>query len=595
MGPIMQTAIRPLARCLSVLAAAGALLSASCSSVKVSVKDGHATHEAIKSAEILRDLAGAPPAALAVFADGTKKLIQNAKQRELFTPRDAAACYMKAAIDSHRQIASGQERRGSEAENALVDIHNHALARFVELWMKDPRRGTATVHRFECYGEVFEITLAPDSTYKTGYFDRVVSSLSIQEKGIEPAVREGWGAPLVGIREQRPERAEELKHFPKKGMHTPVTLTMDSVREVKDAEGSVTRATLSLRNPMLEQSITVGSRTFPVSGDFSAPIAAVLNKQSEALTGLAGFFDANQRAERAGIYLMEPYDPDRIPVMLIHGLISVPMIWRDIVPQMMADPEISKRYQLMVFGYPSGLPIIESADLLRDHLAAIRAKYDPDGNDPLSRNMVVAGHSMGGILTHTLVVDMGDHLWKQFNKESSLDELPIDEEKKEKLRKLLFYQADPAVQRAFYFSAPHRGAVLAEKGFAGTLSKMAKLPSSLMQESSVLLDPVVCPNVMLAPLQKGLYTSAQSLIPGAPMVAALDLAPYRKGVIYHSVMGDRGKGDTPNSSDGVVEYWSSYQAGAASELIVPTDHGSYKHPRAIAELKRVLREHAGIR
>lgn len=591
----MDTANRPITRCLAVITAAGSLLLASCSSVKISVKDGHVTHEAIKSTEILKELAGAPPAVLGVFADGTKKLIQNAKQRELFSPRDAAACYMKAAIDSHRQIASGKERRGSEAENALIDIHNHSLARFVELWMKDPRRGTATAHRFECDGEVFEITLAPDSTYKTGYFDRVVSSLSIQEKGIEPAVREGWGAPLVGIREQRPERAEELEHFPKKGMHTPVTLTMDSVREVKDTGGTVTRATLSLRNPMLEQSITVGSRTFPVSGDFSAPIAVVLDRQSEALTGLAGFFDANQRADRAGIYLMEPYDPDRIPVMLIHGLISVPMIWRDIVPQMMADPEISKRYQLMVFGYPSGLPIIESADLLRDHLAAIRAKYDPDGNDPLSRNMVVAGHSMGGILTHTLVVDMGDHLWRQFNKESSLEELPIDEEKKAKLRKLLFYQSDPAVQRAFYFSAPHRGAVLAEKGIAGALSKMAKLPSSMMQESSILLDPLVCPQVPLAQLRKGVYTSAQSLIPGAPMVAALDVAPYRRGVIYHSVMGDRGKGDTPNSSDGVVEYWSAYQAGAASELIVPTDHGSYKHPRAIEELKRVLREHAGIR
>jgi len=59
-------------------------------------------------------------------------------------------------------------------------------------------------------------------------------------------------------------------------------------------------------------------------------------------------------------------------------------------------------------------------------------------------------------------------------------------------------------------------------------------------------------------------------------------------------MGDRGRNDTPNSSDGVVEYWSARQEGAASELIVPTDHGSYKHPRAIEELRRILRLHAGI-
>ena len=79
------------------------------------------------------------------------------------------------------------------------------------------------------------------------------------------------------------------------------------------------------------------------------------------------------------------------------------------------------------------------------------------------------------------------------------------------------------------------------------------------------------------------------------MVVAMDLSPYKKGVIYHSVIGDRGKGDTPNSSDGVVEYWSSHQQGAASELIVPTDHSSYKHPKAVEDLRRILRQHAGIR
>lgn len=591
-----MNAVSRFPRCLvaPVLLSAAFVLS-SCSTVKVSVKDGQATREALKSADLLKDLAGAPTAALAVFAKGSEKLINNARAVEWVTPRDAAACYMKAAIDAHRQIASGSVARGSKEEAALIDLHNHSLARFVELWMKDPRRGTAKVHRFECEGDVFEITLDPHSTYQADYFDRVVSALCIQETGIERITREGWGAPLVGIRDQTPERAAELKYFPKRGMHTPATLTMDSLHDINDAGTKVTRATFSIRNPMLEQSITIGKRTFPVEADFSAPMAVVLNKQSEALLGLKGFFDANARSEVAGLYLYEPYDPNRIPVVLIHGLISVPMIWRDIVPEMLSDPEISKRYQLVVFGYPSGLPIVESAQLLRERLAEMRQDLDPNGNDPLSRNMVVAGHSMGGILTHTLVVDMGDHLWRQFNETSTIDELPIEDWKKEELRKLVYFEPDPAVQRAFYFSAPHRGAHMAEKGIAESLSQLAKLPSHMMQESSLLLEPDVCTRPQVKQLLHKKVTSAQSLVPGAPMVSALDKAPYRKGVIYHSVMGDRGLGDTPNSSDGVVEYWSSHQSGAASELIVPTDHGSYKHPRAIEELKRVLREHAGLR
>jgi hypothetical protein len=60
---------------------------------------------------------------------------------------------------------------------------------------------------------------------------------------------------------------------------------------------------------------------------------------------------------------------------------------------------------------------------------------------------------------------------------------------------------------------------------------------------------------------------------------------------YYSIIGDRGKGDTPNSTDGVVPYWSSHLDGAKSELIVPGPHGSENLPQTIAELQRILRLH----
>jgi len=578
-------------RAATILAALG--LSSCASSVKIKMDSGSVTKEALRQIDLLRVHAGPPPAVLATFADSSRELIRNARRLEFRKARaDAAACYLKTAVDAQRIIASGKEPRGSEAEKALVNLHNHSLSRFVELWMDDPRRDGSKSYRFECGGETFEIALAPDSTYKAGFFDRGVPALSVIEtKGVISEIRDGWGAAIVGIRDQTPERAAEMKYYPPKGLHTPVTLTMDSVAE----SGGVAKVTFSLRNPMLEQTTSVGGRSFPVEADFSAPVAVILNHQSEQVLGLEGFFEADKREKTSGLFLSEPYDPKRIPVLLIHGLISVPMIWRDIIPELMSDPEISKRYQVMVFGYPSGLPIVESAQMLRRDLAAMRAHYDPDGNDPLSRNMVVAGHSMGGILTHTLVVDIGNHLWRQFNETESLDQLSISTEEREMVRDLLYFKADPAVHCAVYFSAPHRGAKMAEKGIVGTLSRLAKLPATALQENKDLYDPAIATNPKFAEMTKGTYTSAQSLLPGAPMVAALDAAPYRKGVVYHNIMGDRGKGDTPNSSDGVVEYWSSRQEGAASELIVPTDHGSYKHPKAIEQLKRILRQRAGIR
>lgn len=565
------------------------LLSSCGATVKVRTDSGRLTREGIESANLLGKVVGSPLSAVAQFGQSSATLLESARRHEsLGRHKDAAADYLKAAVDAHVLIASGSEARGSAAEKALVEVHNTALARFSELWIKDPRRLEPGPYHLTSGGENFEIDLSPRSTYHRGYFDRFIAGSAVEEKGMVDKEREGYGAPIVAIRDNTPERAEEMEFFPPIGMYTPVTATMDSVRN----SGGVTRVMFSLRNPMLEQTVSVGRRSLPLAANFSAPVAVILKGRNEAMEGLRGFFEARKRIEESGIYLSEPYDPDRIPVLLIHGLISVPMIWRDIVPEMISDPRISERYQFMTFTYPSSYPLVESAALLRDELARLREKYDPDGNDPLSTNMVVAGHSMGGMLTHTLVADIGDNLWKQFS-DTPLDQIPLDESEKEDIRKLVYFEPDPAVWRVMYFSAPHRGANMATKDIAGMLSKLAKLPTNVMKFNAELLDPRV-DNHFKVPISRK-YTSRESLEPGAPMVAAMDVSPYKKGVIYHSVMGDRGKGDTPNSSDGVVEYWSSHQAGAASELIVPTDHGSYKHPKAIEELRRVLLEHVGLR
>lgn len=564
-----------------------------CSTVSVKTNSGRVTREGLQSAKLLQAMVRAPLSAVGAVASSSATMLQEARQLESKGRMvDAAGYYLKAAADSYELLASQSEPPGSEAEKALIELHNRSLAKFAETWATDPRRdGSPGPFDFYCDGKTIVASLSAGSTYHSGYFDRAIAAEAVEEKGVVSKTREGIGAALVGIREQRPERAEELKFYPLKGLHVPVSLTIDSHR--REANGN-TVVTLSQRNPMLEQTIGVGRRTMPIAADFTAPIAVILDGKNEALWGLQGFFDADQRIKQSGIFLIEPYDPNRIPVLLIHGLVSVPIIWRDIIPEFTSEGDLSKRYQFMVFAYPSSYPIAQSALLLRDQLAAMRGHFDPDGNDPLSRNMVVAGHSMGGILTHTLVADIGDNLWKQISDEP-FENLKLDPEKKEFARKLAFFSPDPAVNRAIFISAPHRGAKMAQGGLVGLVSSAAKLPGSVLKTTTDLLSAAAATDLNLKFHADGKLTAVQSLEPGAPMVAALDASPYKKGVIYHSIIGDRGKGDTPNSSDGVVEYWSSHQDGAASELIVPTDHGAYKSPLAIDEIRRILRLHAGIR
>ena len=69
----------------------------------------------------------------------------------------------------------------------------------------------------------------------------------------------------------------------------------------------------------------------------------------------------------------------------------------------------------------------------------------------------------------------------------------------------------------------------------------------------------------------------------------MDTIPMTPGVRYNTIIGDRGRRDSPNSSDGVVPYWSLHMNGAEREHIVPSGHGAHQNPRAIAEVLRILK------
>lgn len=571
------------------------LLATSCSTVNVRTEKGILTRESLKSAKILRNLGERDGPNLASVSERCICLLRDAKRNESFGARDNASFgYLKAAVEARKMLVGEEAAVGSTEEKKLIDLHNHALAKFAEIWSQDPRRNGPGPYRFSLHGEKFEIKQSPNSDYDSHFFDRAVATESIKGKGVIDKHRKGFGASLVGVREQRPERAEELARFPKRGMHLPVSLTIDRIETVEDTQV----ISVALLDPVQRQSVNVGGRNYPLAADFSAPVELILKGRNEVICGLEGFFDAKDRIKESGIFLMEPYDPDRIPVILTHGLISVPIIWRDIIPEFLSEPEIAKRYQFMAFTYPSSFPIPESAQLFRQELAALRETYDPDGNDPLSNNIVAMGHSMGGVLTHLLVADIEDRLWNEVS-DVPLDELPISSEAKQEFRDLVYFEPDKAVSRAVFLSTPHGGAEMATLSVVDVVSKLVRFPSDVivttLSTTADLLDPTS--GVQVDGLKMDMTkptTSVQSLRPDSPVSVALTTSPCKPGVKYHSIIGDRGKGDTPDSSDGVVEYWSSHVPGAESELIVPTGHTTYTHEIAIADLKRILRLHVGL-
>jgi hypothetical protein len=70
--------------------------------------------------------------------------------------------------------------------------------------------------------------------------------------------------------------------------------------------------------------------------------------------------------QQTGLYMLEPYDPDRIPVIFVHGLLSIPQMWVPTITAVQSDAVLHNRYQFWVFAYPTGSPIALSALRLRE-------------------------------------------------------------------------------------------------------------------------------------------------------------------------------------------------------------------------------------
>ena len=90
-------------------------------------------------------------------------------------------------------------------------------------------------------------------------------------------------------------------------------------RPFASTAGRVRDATLALYDPTRRTTIRLAGARRPLAADFGAPLAYYPKFK---LLGFMAMLRPANYENRAGLYMLEPYDPDRIPVVLIHGLTS---------------------------------------------------------------------------------------------------------------------------------------------------------------------------------------------------------------------------------------------------------------------------------
>ena len=399
--------------------------------------------------------------------------------------------------------------------------------------------------------------------------------------------QEGVGAPLAAT----PIPLKDEKGF-QLGRQVKVAVT--AVLRIQNARAQIAAgsmdATLEIHPPSTLESVRIGGQTVPLEIERTAALAYTLSDKQIWASELRGFFLGDlltKMPTRLGG--ITPYQPGRFPVVLVHGTASSAGRWGDMVNELLSDPRIRNHFQFWLFTYDTGNPIQYSSLLLREAIRNAVAKVDPEGKDLALRQMVVIGHSQGGLLAKMLAVDSGSKFWDSVSRKP-LDQMRMSDDTRGQIRRTMFFDHSPYVSRVIFIATPHKGSYLAGYSLAKMVASFIKTPLQVLDATKEVLtnNP---DTLMFDPTKHAVGNSIYGMTPGSPFITTLDALPIAPGITVHSIVGVNTSGPVESGDDGVVAYSSAHYPAAVSELVVQSGHSMQAAPATINEVRRILLLH----
>lgn len=536
--------------------------------------------------------ADASPMMLEILADICFNEALNASDED-----EAVAYYLSAASYSYKRLFSPdfsrEERLGRFDPSSCQQLvcYNASVAKIFEYICN---RNLLLNDSFELKNvsgkRVRFDKLKSHLPFSIGSYDNFIPCAAFKIQNMTLINRRfGIGVPLVAVAKPD-EQYQSLRMPGRLPMPATVVLNFDSGARQEQ------HASFEIYDTFVNETTQINDTEIPLALDYSTPIAAFSEFLPADLSEenlLMAMLRPENMEDLTGLYMLEPYDPGKIPVVFVHGLMSSPDTWNLMINALRNYPAIRRNYQFWFYRYSSGNPVIISAATLRDQLYAAEKEFavSPEAKKTFSQ-MVIVGHSMGGLITRTLMQDNPNFLLEQFSGESweALSAKLTEEERKE-LQAVQFYKPS-FVQRVVLMAVPHRGSSMAKWSIARFGSNLIRIPSKVVSRSLNFLGTIIRvtdkENTMV---QEMVYTGIDNLDPDNRFIRVLSDSPFASGIPVHSVIGDVDGRGVPGGTDGIVPYSSSHIDGVASELIVDSGHSVQKSPEAIRELARILRQH----
>lgn len=555
----------------------------------------------------------------------------SAKQAEsvpdMFRDGEALEFYGTSLVHAYRYLFDGGNELPLNAYDpqfrGASDLYNQSLEGLLRLVRKDGelKPGTQRTIRTSSHACSCEVVL--NSTgWHADDFDRVEFVSDYQVQGLRNHYHNyGLGVPLIAVRKAHDDKDPAERFYPA-DLSFPLTAflrvspqqdegtgrvgsrgdifappTLNESKQSTVISRTAPHFVLELYDSLEHPTIEVASRRVPLEADFSTPLAYFLNQpqfQGDKLS-TEGLLYPGKVKDLQGLYMLEPYDPEKMPVVMVHGLWSSPVTWMEMFNDLRSDPAIRNHYQFWFYLYPTGQPFWLSGTQMREDLALMRRRLDPQRKAPALDQMVLVGHSMGGLVSKMQTVESGDAFW-QTTSDHPFAELQADDDVKRTLANAYFFDPSPSVRRVVTIGTPHRGSQFANSTTRWLGHKLITLPAHMLQGRQELLK-----------LNKGFFrpnspieisTSIDSLAPDSPILPVLLAAQPGPWVSYYNVVGhepDLGwRGWFTEEGDGVVSLASARldnMPQLKEQVVVPSDHVNvHRHPQSILEVRRVLLE-----
>jgi hypothetical protein len=228
------------------------------------------------------------------------------------------ADYLRIAQITSQRLDETQPGLDQSGTDSPITIYDRAVTDFVVSW-SDQNRPQVIHDTRNGRNTRLLVSQPSDTTGSPTYFASFENTRRVDRRRFWKSTdRSGLGGTLIGIHPTviaggAPQRLE-----PPKGFRIAVT---GLLRFSDHPKPNQTEVQLDLVCPRVQDSVRLGKHRYSLAADFTAP-AAAYTKVNELWAGFVNMIRGEKTESKSGLYLLEPYDPNRIPVVFVHGLLS---------------------------------------------------------------------------------------------------------------------------------------------------------------------------------------------------------------------------------------------------------------------------------